>query len=552
MLSMSPRDIHPLAIRDAVSDAAAAWLKNRLPKAAGLCADTRRLQSGDAFLARSGQKVAAQDNIAKAVIAGAAAVLLDAHADEGLPVEVKGQVPTLAVPHLAKRMGMIASAFYDRPSMALQLFAVTGTNGKSSVTTSLAYAMARSGICSAAIGTLGMAIFPAHCAKDFSPQWNTEITGGLTTPDAVDLQRVLSALKAQGVRVVTIEASSVGLLQGRLQGCMIKTAVFTNLSHDHLDLHGSMQAYAKAKALLFESQTLGAVVINTDDAYGMTMWDAVMVHADRIAVGSTLPKNAYAGFAAINAQAELNGWTIQIEGRGKAAAVSGTVHLPVVGRHNIDNALTVAACLFLQDFDPAEIHARLSEFHLPAGRLQMIHEPQSPWVCIDYAHSPDALMRALEGLRLVAEQRAGRLICIFGCGGDRDTAKRPLMGEIATRLSDQVVLTSDNPRTESPEAILRDIARGIPAALATKVTQIVDREAAIKQTVMQARPEDLILVAGKGHESLQHLADRTIPFSDADQARTAIHQWLESHDPTVPPTSAVQSDPAFVSGVHRA
>jgi UDP-N-acetylmuramyl-tripeptide synthetase len=411
----------------------------------------------------------------------------------------------------------------------LQLFAVTGTNGKSSVTTSLAYAMARSGICSAAIGTLGLAIFPADCEKDFTPQWNTEITGGLTTPDAVDLQRILSLLKAQGVRAVAIEASSVGLLQGRLQGCMIKTAVFTNLSHDHLDLHGSMAAYAKAKALLFESQTLGAVVINTDDAYGMMMWDTVMARTDRIAVGLSLPQNADAGFAAINAHAELNGWAIQIEGRGKAAALSGMVHLPVAGRHNIDNALTVAACLFLLDLDAAEIHARLKEFHLPAGRLQMVSKAHSPWVCIDYAHSPDALARALEGLRLVAEQRGGRLICVFGCGGDRDTAKRPLMGEIAARLSDQVVLTSDNPRTESPEIILSDILGGVPPALADRVVQIMDRGQAITQTVIAAQTEDLILVAGKGHESFQQLRDRTIPFSDADHARAAIEQWLQHH-----------------------
>jgi UDP-N-acetylmuramoyl-L-alanyl-D-glutamate--2,6-diaminopimelate ligase len=372
---------------------------------------------------------------------------------------------------------------------------------------------------------LGTGIFPAGCEKDFVPAWDDRLTNGLTTPDPVDLQRLLRDLQLRGVQVVTLEASSIGIAQGRLRGCAIKIAGFTNLSHDHLDLHGSMQEYAKAKSYLFESPSLDAVVINTDDHYAMAMWKADEPHISRIAIGTTVPSNAHLSLRASDAQASERGWHLRVHGSGKAAELSGPVDLPVYGRHNIDNAMVVAGCLVALKIDPSTIRKSLSEFVLPPGRLQMIVKENAPWACIDYAHSPDALARVLEALRPLTDVRRGRLVCIFGCGGDRDAGKRPVMGEVAARLADWVVLTSDNPRSESAEIILDAIESGVPAPLAHKVSRQSDRALAIAQTIARASDRDLILVAGKGHENYQIVGDLEILFSDADHARRAVDAW---------------------------
>lgn len=513
---------HPLALRDAIADQAADWLLMRLGRKANLCADSRRIAPGDGFMARAGQRTAADAHLASAIAAGAGAVLMDAgEAADGLQ-EAADRVPMLRVPMLAQRMGMIASAFYGRPSMTMQIVAVTGTNGKSTVTAALGHALARSGIASAVIGTLGVGIFPAHCGAEFQPAWDSQWTAGLTTPDAVDLQRLLHELKSKEIAVVAIEASSVGIAQGRLQGCAIKAAAFTNLSHDHLDIHGTMDRYAQAKALLFEAPSLGTMVVNTDDAYALRMWQATELHIDRIAVGQQWPANANGALKISSAEPTLQGWHLELEAFGQARDLAGGLQLPVYGRYNIDNALIVAGCMLAMGLDAAVIRSRLAEFRLPAGRLQMLGGQAGPWACVDYAHSPDALARVLEALRPIAQARGGRLICIFGCGGDRDAAKRPAMGEIAARLADQVVLTSDNPRRESPETILDAIAAGVPDALRQKVERQSDRALAIAQTIVRADGRDLVLIAGKGHEQTQTIGEQSIPFGDADHARRAL------------------------------
>jgi len=521
--------IHPLALRDTVSDQAAQWLKNVLSASANIFSDSRRLRPGDGFLARDGRSANLLKNIELAISRGAAAVLVDQDQLASLPAHIAKQAALHGLPCLADRMGMVAAAFYGRPSMSLQLLAVTGTNGKSSVTTALAFALARNGVHSAVIGTLGCAVFPAHCAIDFTPNWSEEETAGLTTPDAVDLQRLLAALRDRSVSAVALEASSIGLVQGRLQGCAIKTAVFTNLSHDHLDLHGNMEQYAKAKALLFEASTLGAAVINMDDPYGSTMWHSISAHAKRISVGQRSLPNADAQLKAALITLNEHGLVLDIEGTGKAAPLSGAVSLPVYGRHNAENALMVAGCLLTMGLKAEEIHARLSEFHLPPGRIQMIQAEGSPWACIDYAHSPSALLSVLESLRAVTDRRAGRLVCVFGCGGDRDRAKRPLMGEIAARIADRVVLTSDNPRTEPADEIIADIRRGVPSAIEDKVVVIEDRAVAIAQAIQTANAHDLVLIAGKGHEQSQLIGGQALPFSDLQEVRQAIRQWGQDH-----------------------
>lgn len=513
---------HPLALRDAISDHAASWLRDHLSAHAQLSSDSRSISPGDGFLARARNPSDAQAHVREAIAAGASAVLMDAGDAEKSTVDAKNQVPTLQVPGLAHRMGMVASAYYNRPSMRLALIAVTGTNGKSTVTAALAYALARSGVSCAVIGTLGCAVFPAHCETSFEPAWDCAPTRGLTTPDAVDLQRLLSQLEEKGVGSVAIEASSIGIEQGRLQGCAIKVAAFTNLSHDHLDVHASMQDYARAKSLLFESTSLGAVVVNTDDAYADLMWNAIVHPARRIAVGQHVPSNAELNLYATDIRPSADGWNFSLQSGGKATGLAGEIALPAHGRHNIDNALTVAGCLLAMKIDAREIRARLREFRLPPGRLQMITSDHGPLVCVDYAHSPQALARVLEALRPIADTRSGKLICIFGCGGDRDAGKRPLMGEVSARIADAVVLTSDNPRSESPQAIINDIEKGVPQGLTSRVATIVARDEAIARTIAGAQPSDLVLIAGKGHEQTQTIGTTVIAFDDVVCARAAL------------------------------
>lgn len=519
------RHPHPLALRDVIADEAADWLLARLGRKANLCADSRRLAPGDGFMARAGRRYSSQAHIQSAIDAGAGAILVDAGEGVDRAQEVTGAVPMLRVPQLAHRMGMIASAFYGRPSMTMQIVAVTGTNGKSTVTAALGHALARSGIASAVIGTLGLGIFPAYCAVEYQPAWDDQSTLGLTTPDAVDLQRLLHELKSREIAAVAIEASSVGIEQGRLQGCAIKAAAFTNLSHDHLDIHGTMERYAQAKALLFEAPSLGTMVINTDDNYASLMWRATELHIDRIAIGAQWPTNANGAIKVSSAESTLQGWRLMLEASGKARDLAGGLELPVFGRHNIDNALVVAGCMLAMGLDAQVIRSRLAEFRLPAGRLQMLTGSPGPWACVDYAHSPDALERVLDALRPIAQSRGGQLICVFGCGGDRDPAKRPAMGEIAARLADLVVLTSDNPRRESPEAILDAIAAGVPEAMRHKVQRQSDRALAIAQAIASAEGGDLVLIAGKGHEQTQTVGEQSIGFSDADHAIRALNLW---------------------------
>lgn len=521
--------LHPMALRDVVADRAAAWLSERLGPHGELSSDSRRIHAGDGFLARAGRNTQADAHVQHAIAAGAAAIVMDAHDDIDGVEEIAGTVPTLRVSRLSARMGMVASAFYGRPSMAMQLIAVTGTNGKSTVTSALGHALARSGITTAVIGTLGLGIYPAGCDQGFLPTWDEHVTGSLTTPDAVDLQRVLHSLRVRSITTVAIEASSIGLEQGRLQGCAIKVAAFTNLSRDHLDVHGTMQAYANAKALLFESPSLGAIVVNTDAEYAMQMWQADDPRVERIAIGSHVPANAHAALSIRQAQATLSGWDLDLAGSGKARELSRHVRLPVHGRHNVDNALIVAGCMLAMRLDADVIGTRLEEFILPPGRLQMVMRDRGPWACVDYAHSPDALARVLAALRPIAQARGGALVCVFGCGGDRDSGKRPLMGEVAARDADRVMLTSDNPRSESPEAILDGIAAGVPAALRSKVSRQPDRALAIAQAIAKAGEHDIVLIAGKGHEQTQLIGSDVIAFSDAAHAQRAIDGWLSEH-----------------------
>ncbi|MBI2308760.1 MAG: UDP-N-acetylmuramoyl-L-alanyl-D-glutamate--2,6-diaminopimelate ligase [Rhodocyclales bacterium] len=456
--------------------------------------DSRLVRRGDLFLAYPGDAADGRRYIGDAIARGAAAVLFEAEgaAGETLPV------PSIAVRDLRALAGNLAHAVLGEPSERLSLIAVTGTNGKTSCTQWIARAHPRR---CAIIGTLG-AGFPGDLDET-----------GFTTPQATTLARCLAAFLDQGAEACALEASSIGLEEGRMNGAHVDIAAFTNLTRDHLDYHGTMEAYAASKEKLFLWPGLRAAVINLDDAFGCHL---AKVTRARLKVGYTLA----------DATASVDMLVAAGDVRHEAAGMAFTLRAPqgvveirsrLVGRYNVANLLAVAGVLLAAGLPFEQLAARLEALEAPPGRMQRLGGDGQPLVVIDYAHSPDALDNALAALREEAAARGGRLVCVFGCGGDRDHGKRPLMGEVATRIADRVVLTSDNPRSESPAAIVEEIRVGAPQA-----EVIVDRREAIAATIAGAAPADVVLLAGKGHEAYQEIAGTFHPFSDLREAEAAL------------------------------
>ncbi len=457
----------------------------------GLTLDSREVRPGDAFIAVRGAHHDGMAFAADALARGARVVLADAAA---CAAPVAAVVP---VQRLAERVSEIAGRFYGDPSRELLLIGVTGTNGKTTCSQLIASALAALGTRCGVIGTIGWG-FPG----------SLEATRH-TTPDAVAIQRMLAGLRAGGARAAAIEVSSHALEQGRVRALHFRTAVFTNLSHDHLDYHGTLENYGAAKRLLFAHPGLRHAVINTDDDWGRQLL-------------RTLPAGVQAvGYSLAGRDATLGALGIAAEpGALRADIVSpwgeGTLRVPLLGRFNLGNALAVLGALCVNGVTLADALAVLGRTAPVPGRMQRIDRGTGPLVIVDYAHSPDALEQTLRALR---EHTRGRLWCVFGCGGDRDRAKRPLMGRIAWENADEVVITSDNPRGEDPLAIIDEIATGIPAALARRES---DRALAIRQAIAAAAPGDCVLIAGKGHEDYQETAGVRVPFSDALVAREAL------------------------------
>jgi UDP-N-acetylmuramoyl-L-alanyl-D-glutamate--2,6-diaminopimelate ligase len=461
-----------------------------------LAVDSRRVQPGDVFLALPGTHVDGRAFIADAIARGAAAVLAEA----GLKVGADGTVPIVAVENLAVHAGEIAHLVYGRPSEQLWLCGVTGTNGKTSVSQWIAQAMAAFDCKCGVIGTLGNG-FPPNL--DESPN---------TTPDAVSLHATLARFVREGAVACAMEVSSIGLDQGRANGAHFDAAVFTNLTRDHLEYHGTMAAYGAAKAKLFEMPGLNAAVLNLDDPFGVEL--AARLKGRVPTIGYTL---ADAG----GTDRVLRATGLTQTGLGTSFALDG-VHFsaPVIGRFNAANLLAVIGALLAGDESLQDIAAVLPRIAPPPGRMQTLGGADAPLVVVDYAHSPDALEKALATLRETAVARGGRLVCIFGCGGDRDAGKRPQMGAIAERLADRVVVTSDNPRSEEPQAIVAAILAGMQTRPAVEA----DRGAAIRAAITQADARDVILLAGKGHEPYQEIAGVRLPFSDRATASDALAQ----------------------------
>jgi UDP-N-acetylmuramoyl-L-alanyl-D-glutamate--2,6-diaminopimelate ligase len=452
-----------------------------------LSSDSRRCAPGVVFLAYPGERADGRQHIPDALARGASAVLWD---EDRFAWRSEWQVPNAAVPGLKQQAGAIAHDFYGRPSEFLWMCGVTGTNGKTSCSQWIAALLGRAGTKCGVIGTLGSG-FPGKLGDP-----------GNTTPDAIELHRNLKEMKQDGAGAVAMEVSSHGLVQGRVNAVRFSCALFTNLSHDHLDYHGTLEAYAAAKARLFDMPGLETAVLNLDDPLGASL-------AARL-------RMRVIGYTQAGAKGPRE--TLSTDGReidspwGKAKLA-----LNQVGTFNISNALGVLGCLVARGVPFADAARMLESLPPVPGRMQVV--AQEPLVVVDYAHTPDALEKVLQALRPAATRRGGRLVAVFGAGGDRDAAKRPVMGAVACRLADRVMLTSDNPRSEDPLAILSQIAHGARGAHETEP----DRARAIEKALNSAAPSDVIVIAGKGHEDYQEIAGRRHPFSDEAEVR----KWLQ-------------------------
>lgn len=471
------------------------WLRAHCPSGAGLSADSRRIRPGDVFLAFPGDVHDGRHYIPQAIAAGAAAVLWEA---EGYRWPPETELPNLPVRGLRALTAELAAHWYGEPSRALWMTGVTGTNGKTSVTHWLAQGLTAAGRPSAILGTLGNGL-----VRNLAPASHT-------TPDCVELQRLLAEYRDAGANAAVMEVSSHGLDQGRVAGVHFDVAVLTNLSRDHLDYHGSMEAYAQAKARLFGWPGLRWAVLNVDDAFGRAIYQRLE--------GTAVKRLGY-GFQG----GEILGSALGLDAHGIRMTVatpwgSGEVTSPLIGKFNAFNLLAVLSGLLAAGVGLEEALRHLGELKPVAGRMQTLSLGAGvPTVVVDYAHTPDALENTLKALRPLTK---GRLWCVFGAGGGRDRGKRPLMGGIASALADAVVITSDNPRNEEPARIIADILAGMPPGQ----TAISDRAAAIRHAICAAGPEDVVLIAGKGHEDYQEIHGVRQPFSDLEVARAALKE----------------------------
>ena len=475
---------------------AASWLRARVT--GSLTTDSRKVAPGDGFIAWPGAAVDARQYVGDVIKAGAGACLVDmANIDNYGFFDKK----IAAYADLKTAAGPIAAAYFEKPSNHLQTIAITGTNGKTSSAWWLAQALNKLNQKCGVVGTLGIGI-PG--ALSFN---------GLTTPDPVLLQQQLRHFVDDGFSACAIEASSIGIAEKRLDATHLQVAVFTNFTQDHLDYHGSMQAYWAAKASLFSWPGLQAAVINIDDAKGralsLTLKDS---GTDIWTVGIDTPARLQA--KAIEQQAEvLNFAAVEDDDRQ-------IVTTTAIGLYNVSNLLGVIGALRALGISLEAAANACSNLSAVPGRLNTLNHPGKPAVVIDYAHTPDALEKVLSALKPVARARGGQLWCVFGCGGDRDASKRPLMAATAQKNADQVVVTSDNPRSENAAGIISQILLGLTHSNAVRVQ--ADRALAVAQTVASAQPGDVVLLAGKGHENYQEIGGIKHLFDDMQHAQAAL------------------------------
>lgn len=456
----------------------------------GIALDSRKVKKGDLFIALKGFSSSARAYVPQAVANGAVAVLVESDQDV-LRICEEGDSVELFVPELKSYVGEIASRFFGAPSKHMKVIGVTGTNGKTSVSQYLAHVLSGLGDKTGVIGTLGYGM-----SDDLEVATHT-------TPDVVKVQQILANLRGQGASCTAMEVSSHGLDQGRVDEVSFSGAVFTNLSRDHLDYHGSMEAYGNAKKALFQKPGLSFAVINFDDEYGRELVNAISANTRIISYGISEP----ADIAVDRIQYTHKG--INAELSGPWGTVSLTCQL--MGAFNLSNVMAVIGVAFAMGYDINEICQAVAELTPVMGRMQVYSVDGRPGVIVDYAHTPDALKSALEAVR---QHCQGDVWCVFGCGGDRDVGKRSLMAAVAEQYADVVVVTDDNPRGEKPESIIADIMAGFSKANNARVVH--DRRTAIEQSISAAAANDMILVAGKGHEDYQEVAGERFSYSDID------------------------------------
>ena len=466
-----------------------------------LTLDSREVRPGSLFFALPGRTVHGLMFAAEAAARGASVVLWEAGAEVS-PPKLPATVFAAAIPGLRGLVGRIADRFFNWPSSQLRITGITGTNGKTTCAYLLAQCLERLGSQAAYMGTIGW----GRIASLERPT--------LTTPDVVTLHRELATLRASGVREVAMEVSSQALDQDRVAGVRMHSAAFTNLSRDHLDYHETMSAYGAAKARLFDAPDLKHIIVNVGDAFGRELARKLAGRAPLTAVWIGAGESGWLAERALRATQvtlDVHGISMQLDGSFGTAEVATRL----LGRFNAENALVVVACLLSLGAPLAEAARVLAECVPPPGRMEVVESAarDKPMAVVDYAHTPDALAQALRALR---EHCKGALWCVFGCGGDRDPGKRPLMGAIADELADQIIVTDDNPRSENPQAITRAIASGIKSRA---VRIIHDRGAAIGAALTEARAQDIVLIAGKGHEDYQIYGDTRRSFSDRREAQ---------------------------------
>jgi len=469
----------------------------------GLTQDSRLVKSGDMFLALFGKNHDARDYIHVAVERGARVIVADASGQWQGYCEVDG-VPVIAIDGLRKRIGEIAARYYGFPGQGLPIVGVTGTNGKTSCTQFIAQILQGLEEPCGVIGTLGYGLYPRL------------IDTGFTTPDAIAMQSALADIIDAGARYVAMEVSSQGLHQHRLVGVSFNTAVFTNLTRDHLDYHGSMAAYAEAKRRLFEHDELKVGIVNADDPYAAMMLNAMPRHAQSMT------------YSIASKRADVYAETLNFNEHGYSARVCtpwGCVEVSgrLLGSFNFSNVLAALTAVMTlpTEYSLADVAAQIARVSPVQGRMELVGCEAGVSVVVDYAHSPDGLRSALEAVR---QHSTGRIWCVFGCGGNRDQGKRPLMAEVADQLADFVVVTDDNPRNENPDDIVRQIMFGFAGS--DRVIIERDRSLSKAAAVGSAAAGDVVLVAGKGHECYQEVAGERLPFSDAEQVRIALQKRL--------------------------
>ncbi|WP_457675713.1 UDP-N-acetylmuramoyl-L-alanyl-D-glutamate--2,6-diaminopimelate ligase [Thiolapillus sp.] len=470
-----------------------------------LTLDSRQVRPGSLFLALKGSSGHGLGHLSQALEQGAALVLAEV-SDEWSAENIRSleaPVPVLPVEGLRERASDIAARFFGDPAARMRMIGVTGTNGKTSVSLFLAQALPDKWHC-AVTGTTGNG-FPGA----LRPATHT-------TPDAVEAQRILARLREQGAGAVAMEVSSHALDQHRLAAVPFHTAVFTNLSRDHLDYHGSMRAYAAAKGRLFDIPGLELAVINTDDETGVELLERLKGRVRTVAChrgGRTLGADEFIRLE--NLEQRPRGLALQLSSSWGQAEIESRL----VGDFNAANLMLVLAVLLSWGVPMEEAVSRLEALETVPGRMQAFGGEDRPLVVVDYAHTPDALGKALSSLRAHCR---GRLFCVFGCGGDRDRGKRPQMGALAEAMADRVVVTDDNPRHEASPAIIADILEGMEQP--GEVLVQPDRARAIARAIAEAAPGDIVLVAGKGHETWQQVGDLRLPFSDLEQVRRCLEE----------------------------